>query len=73
MASKSETARYGTTLGMLDALPVAVRRKRNAEGLSLRAAAEQIGISWTTLRSVEESLHHTRVDVIRALLEWLGE
>jgi predicted transcriptional regulator len=73
MATKEQIARYGTTLGILDALPISVRRKRNEEGLSLRAAAEQIGISWTTLRSVEESLHHTRVDVIRAVLEWLGE
>lgn len=73
MTTAAQRKRYLNTQAMLEDLPRALRQKRNDEGLSLRAAADQIGISWTTLRSIEESLHHTRVDVIRACLNWLGE
>lgn len=63
---------YAAAVETLDDLSTAVRRKRNEEGLSLRAAAEEAGVTWTVLRTVEEGLNTPRVDTVRALLVWLG-
>lgn len=51
----------------------AVRRKREAQGLSIRALASEVGISFSSLARLERGEgspdHNSRV----RLLEWLGE
>ena len=50
----------------------AVRRKRDAEGLSIRALATQIGVSFSTLARIERGDGQPDNNSKIRLLEWLG-
>lgn len=49
-----------------------VRVTRANRRLTLRDAAEQIGISWPTLYRVEKALHEPSPTVLANLAIWLG-
>lgn len=55
----------------LDGLPMAVRKERMRRGLSLRAAADEMGASFNSLTRLEQGRNSTR-DVIRAAALWLS-
>ena len=62
---------YAEILALLDSLPVLVREKRRREGLSLRQAARDTGLSFSTICRCENGddivLTHAR-----ALLAWIS-
>jgi transcriptional regulator with XRE-family HTH domain len=55
----------------LDSLPAAVRTVRSTRGLSLRAAAEEMGISFNTLTRLEKG-EEVVVSNARAALLWVA-
>ena len=67
----SELTSYDELADVLVALPLLVREQRRIHRLSLRAAAVEIGTSFSTLSRFEggESVHS---DVVHALLRWLA-
>lgn len=62
---------YAALAGVLDRLPVLLLETREDRGLSLRAAAQQIGYSRSTLGRIEAG-EGFRVDIAAAVLRWLG-
>jgi len=58
--------------GMLDVLPDVVRGLRVSRGLSIRQAATQIGINFSTLDRLERRATDTRISVARACLLWMA-
>lgn len=64
---------YQELVHVLEILPDLVREKRRREGLSVRAAAEQVpGVSFSTLARFENRAG-AHVDNAMALLRWVGE
>lgn len=51
----------------------AVRRKREAQGLSLRALASEVGVSFSTLARIERGDGQPDNNSRIRLIEWLGE
>lgn len=51
-------------------LPGTVRQRRDEEGLTLRAAASQIGISKTTLLRIETG-HDASTQILVKVFAWL--
>lgn len=63
---------YGEVVELLGLLPMLCREKRRREGLSLRAAADQIeGVSFSTLTRLEHRASECHVDHVTAILRWL--
>lgn len=62
---------YAELLDLLDHLPVLVREKRRREGLSIRRAAEQNDVSFSTLDRVEKGAECS-LAVAKSLLAWVG-
>ena len=67
----TRSAPYAAVAGLLDRLPVLLLEAREDRGLSLRAAAAQIGYSRSTLGRIEAG-EVVRVDIAAAVLRWLG-
>ena len=53
-------------------LPVIVRSARRMRRLSLRGAAEQIGLGFTTVQRVEAG-HDMDTGTLQAILRWLDD
>ena len=68
-ASERQAALHASTL--LAILPEKTRRKREIEKLSLREAAEQIGIGFNTLYRLEQGVE-VRTSAARKVLQWLA-
>lgn len=68
--SARSAATFAEVAEVMDMLPSAVAVIRRSRGLSLRAAADQIGCSFNTLYRIEQgrdfNAHH-----LPALLRWL--
>lgn len=60
----TELGRILTLLGFL------AREQRRARGLSLRAAAKEIGVSFSTLDRIEGG-ENAQIDSALAILKWL--
>lgn len=56
----------------LDDLPVILRAARRMRGLSLRAAAAEIGVATSTMNRIEDG-HQYHTDGLRAVLRWLDD
>lgn len=57
---------------MVERLPLLIRDERRSRGLSLRDAADQIGIPHTTLHRLEAGDRDYGSSVAVACLTWLG-
>lgn len=61
---------YAELAQVIDLLPVLVRARRRADRLSIRAAAAQAGMSFSTLARVENG-EQMSGESLKALLLWL--
>ena len=66
-----ELTSYAELLQLLAALPLLAREKRRRCGLSLRAAADEIGISFSTLTRFENGENLALSNAV-AVLRWVG-
>lgn len=53
--SEEVPSSYTELVSVLEVLPLLVREKRRRDGLSLRAAARQLGLSASTVNRVEKN------------------
>ena len=63
---------YDELISILDSLPVLVREKRRRLGLSLRAAADEIGMSAPTIQRCEAGQKEVSLTNATILLRWVG-
>lgn len=68
---KGTLSPYGELASVLDNLPILVREARRARGLSVRAAATQIGCSFSTVHRFENG-DDVNLSNAAAMLRWLG-
>ncbi len=66
MSSYSELAQ------VVEAIPILLRECRRTRGLSLRAAASQLGASFNTVTRIEAGEDYNS-RILPALLRWLGD
>lgn len=69
--SDCELSSYGELAGVLQALPIVLREQRRIHRLSLRAAAVEIGVSFSTVSRFETG-EVVMSDVVQAVLRWLA-
>ena len=62
--------RHRELLQALDDLPAAIRSLRRTRGLSLRAAAVEVGISFSSLDRFERTAVSANLATVRAVLRW---
>ncbi len=62
---------YSELIGVVEALPLLVRETRRRKGLSLRAAAQEIGVSFATVARAENG-EDLVLSCAVALLRWVG-
>lgn len=65
-----DLATYEELAALLASLPMLLREARRARRLSLRAAAEQIGVSYSTIHRLEYGGDCERMTAV-AILGWL--
>lgn len=63
---------YAELADLLRSLPLLVREKRRRQGLSLRAAADQSGVDFSTMRRYEAGENIMLAAAID-LLVWVGQ
>lgn len=63
---------YAQMMEVLDNLPMLVREKRRRLGLSLRAAAKDIGMSATAVTRLERG-DDCSLSTIKAMLAWVSQ
>jgi transcriptional regulator with XRE-family HTH domain len=63
---------YAELAEVIAALPLLLREARRARGLSLRAAAGEIGMSFSTVTRIEAGADYTLSNAT-AVLEWLDQ
>lgn len=63
---------YAEIARVVELLPILVREKRRRDGLSLRAAADQIGVVGSTVMRFEYG-GGIAWETVPALLRWVGE
>ena len=69
--STGELTTYDELADIIDALPLLVREGRRVRGLSLRAAAKEIGINFNVLYRFEQGGDIVLSNAL-AILRWLG-
>lgn len=62
---------YGELAEVLVSLPLILREMRRARGISLRKAAEEIGVGFTTLHRMENETSSFDVRTALAVMRWL--
>lgn len=67
----SKPTPYAELAEVLANLPLLCRERRRQDGLSVRAAAERIGISFSTVSRFENG-EDTNESTLAAVLRWLG-
>jgi len=70
--SRSRPTPYRELAGVLEGLPLLLREARRARGLSLRAAAGEIGMSFSTVTRIEEGVDCVLSNAVAVLL-WLDQ
>ncbi len=68
----SAPSSYSDLASVIEALPLLVREARRARGLSLRAAAEQIGCSFSTISRYENG-DDVNLSNAASMLRWLDQ
>lgn len=63
---------YAELVSVLAALPLLLRETRRQRGLSSRAAARQIGCSFSTVSRIESGEDCALSNAV-AILRWIGE
>lgn len=63
---------YADFAAMIEGLPVVIRSARRMRGLSLRAAAKEIGTSASTIMRIEDG-HDFDSGTLTAVLRWLDD
>lgn len=71
MSAGEAPASYAELAEVLEHLPVIVRHTRRQRGLSLRAAARQIGTAPSTVKRIEDG-EDMRLSVFLAVLRWIS-
>jgi transcriptional regulator with XRE-family HTH domain len=71
-AAENGLSSYAELAQVITDLPVIVRSARRMRRLSLRGAAEQIGLGFTTVQRVEAG-HDMDTGTLVALLRWLDD
>jgi len=61
---------YAELADVLDSLPMLCREKRRSDGLSLRQAAREMGLSFSVVKRFEDGTG-VHLDSARAVLQWL--
>ena len=64
---------YAELAEVISSLHIIIRSARRARGLSVRAAAKQMGISFSTLSRCETRTGDLRMDNLVAILHWLDQ
>jgi len=64
---------YADIIGVLTLLPALVREKRRREGLSVRAAAKQVGIPYQNLSRYERGGDAVLGTTVLPLLKWVAQ
>lgn len=68
---KRDEVRVDAALSVLDQVPALLRTEREARGLSLRDAADQVGVPHTTLSRIEAGAGDHALSNVVAVLRWL--
>ena len=71
-AAENGLSSYTELAQVIEDLPVIVKSARRMRRLSLRGAAEQIGLGFTTVQRVEAGADMD-TGTLKALLRWLDE
>jgi uncharacterized protein YerC len=71
-APSGDLTTYGELATILDALPLLLREGRRYRRLSMRAAAEQMGLSFSTLSRVESGSECVLSAAV-TILRWLDQ
>jgi ribosome-binding protein aMBF1 (putative translation factor) len=69
--SKSAPLSYKEIIDVLGELPSIVREKRRREQLSLREAARQLGMSFSTVSRIENGEDGSLSNTVKVLM-WVG-
>jgi transcriptional regulator with XRE-family HTH domain len=69
--SDGELTTYAELAAVLDSLPLLMREKRRKDRLSVRAAAEQAGVSFMTFSRWERGDTGRNVSAVAEMLRWL--
>lgn len=64
---------YVEMADVVDNLGLIVREARRARRLSLRAAAVQIGVGFTSLSRIESEINGCNTDTLIQVLHWLDQ
>lgn len=62
---------YDEVIRVIRNLSGLVAKKRHRDGISLREAARQSGVSFSTIQRLEVTDGKVHVDTLLALLEWV--
>ncbi len=71
MSEAGNPTSYAELVSVLQALPLLVREKRRRDGLSIRAAAKLVGVSFGTLNRFETGEDIVLSNAV-ALLRWVA-
>jgi ribosome-binding protein aMBF1 (putative translation factor) len=71
MAAKPRQSTYGELAQVIEDLNVIVRERRRQLGLSSRAAAAEMGLSYSLLAGIERGDTEPRSHTLIIILKWL--
>lgn len=72
VGSAERPTSYAELAGVLTALPMLLREARRARGLSIRAAASQIGCSFSTIHRIEHG-EDAVMSNVSGVMRWLDQ
>lgn len=70
--STGQQTTYSELAEVIAVLPMLLKETRRARGLSIRAAAEQLGMSFSTVNRIEHGDDHAVSNTV-AVLRWLDQ
>lgn len=72
MAKNDGLSSYAELADVLASLPLIAREMRRARGISLRAAAQEVGVSFSTLHRIESGEDCVASHLI-AVMRWIDQ
>lgn len=73
MAEQSGPTGYGELADVLESLPLILREMRRARGLSLRAAATEMGMSFSTVTRFEHGDDGATMTTVLGIMRWIDQ